>query len=376
MKYFSSLSLMILCSVSLGAAAIAAQESFYMGTYTKPNGSDGIYYYSLDTATGTVSGGELVATVPNPTFLAVHPSGKYLYAVNEIDKGAVSAYAIQPDGKLKDLNTKTSGGNGPAHVSVDGSGHDVLAANYGGGSIEVVPIKEDGSLGDPTAFIQHTGSSVDPARQKEPHAHSIYTDSTDRFVYVCDLGLDKVMIYKFDAAKGTLEPNDPPFATVPPGSGPRHLAFHPKGYAYVINEMLSTITSFHHDADHGTMTQIETVSSLPADVDKKGNSTAEIFIHPNGKFLYGSNRGHNSIAVFSIDQATGKLSLIDDTSTEGKTPRSFAIDPSGKYLIAGNQDTNNFVVFRIDEATGKLAPTGQNLNCGAPVCVLFVPPVK
>jgi 6-phosphogluconolactonase len=371
MKFLSSL--MTLSALSIGAlSARAADESFYIGTYTKPGGSEGVYHYSLNTANGAVSGGELVATLQNPTFLAIRPDGKYLYAVNEIEHGSVSAFGIEADGKLKPLNHQTSGGPGPAHVWVDHSGKNVLAANYGGGSVEVIPIKDDGSLAEPTSFIPHTGSSVDPNRQKEPHAHSIYTDATNHFVYVCDLGLDKVLVYKFDAAKGTITPNDPPFATVPPGSGPRHLAFHPKGFAYVINEMLSTVTSFTHDAEHGTMKAIETISTLPPGIDGKGNSTAEIFIHPNGKFLYGSNRGHNSIAVFSIDTTSGKLTPIDDTSTEGKVPRSFAIDPSGNYLLAANQDTNNVTVFHIDTNTGKLSPAGQSFNCGAPVCVMFV----
>ncbi len=372
MKFLSSL--MTLSALSLGAlSARAAEESFYVGTYTKPGGSEGIYHYTLNTSNGAVSGGELAAKVGNPSFVAIRPDGKFLYAVNETDKGSVTAFSIEADSKLKELNHQTAGGSGPAHVSVDQSGKNVLVANYGGGSIEVVPIKADGSLSEPSAFIQHTGSSVDPNRQKEPHAHSIYTDATNKFVYVCDLGLDKVLVYKFDAAKGTLAPNDPAFGTVPPGSGPRHLAFHPKGFAYVINEMASTVTSFTHDAAHGTMNAIESISTLPPGIDGKGNSTAEIFIHPNGKFLYGSNRGHNSIAVFSIDTTSGKLTPIDDTSVEGKVPRSFAIDPSGNYLLAANQDSNNITVFHIDTATGKLTPTGQSLNCGAPVCVMFMP---
>ena len=355
---------------------MTANETFYLGTYTKPNGSQGIYRYELNTETGAITEGGLAAETDNPTFLAIRPDGKFLYAVNEVDKGAVSAFAIETDGKLKLLDRESSGGAGPAHVWADKSGRDVLVANYGSGSVAVLPIQADGSLGDPSSTVQHTGSSVDPNRQKEPHAHSIYTDETNRFAYACDLGLDKVLVYRFDAAKGTITPNEPPFAMVPPGSGARHLAFHPKGYAYVINEMLSTVTSFVHDAEHGTLKPIETISTLPAGVDGKGNSTAEIFVHPNGKFLYGSNRGHNSIAVFAIDAATGKVTMIDDTSTQGKVPRSFAIDPTGKFLIAANQDSDDVFVFRIDSATGKLTPTGTSFKCGAPVCVLFMPAGK
>ncbi len=359
---------LVLASIS----ASAAEESFYVGTYTKPGGSQGIYHYALDTATGAVREEGLVAPTENPTFLAVRPGGKFLYAVNELQKGAVSAFAIEPDGKLRSQNRESAKGDGPAHLSVDQTGKNVLVANYGGGNVAVLPIREDGSLAAATAFIQHTGSGANPSRQKEPHAHAIYTDSTNRFAYVCDLGIDKVMVYKFDAEKGTLTPNDPPFAKVAPGSGPRHLAFHPKGYAYLINEMGNTVTVFQHDAEHGTLKEIQTVPTLPADF-KGSSTTAEIFVHPNGKFLYGSNRGHDSIVVYSIDESTGRLTLVEHVSTQGKTPRNFAIDPSGKFLLAANQDTNNVVVFRIDEATGKLTPTGHTFQCGAPVCVTFVP---
>ncbi len=351
--------------------AFASEESFYVGTYTKPAGSRGIYHYSLNTATGEVKGGDLAAATENPTFLAIRPGGKFLYAVNEVNKGTIVAYAILPDGKLKALNQQSSGGSGPAHVWVDSSGRSALAANYGSGSIAALPIREDGSLGEPGSTIQHTGSSVDPNRQKEPHAHSIYTDATDRYAYACDLGLDEVLVYKFDAAKALLSPNDPPFAKIAPGSGPRHLAFHPKGYAYVINEMANTITAMKHDAEHGTLKEIQTIRTLPEGYSGE-NSTAEIFIHPNGKFVFGSNRGNNSIAVFAIDLATGKLSLVELTSTQGKNPRNFAIDPTGKFLLAANQDTDDVVVFRIDETTGKLTPAGQSFKCGAPVCVMFV----
>jgi len=364
--------MLTLSSALASVSAVAADESFYVGTYTKPGGSQGIYHYVLDSATGAVREDGLVGTTKNPTFLAMRPDGKYLYAVNEVNEGTVSAFGIEADGKLKALNSASVKSGGPAHIWVDGSGKNVLVANYGGGSVTVLPIKEDGSVGEASAFVQHTGSSVNPNRQKEPHAHSIYTDVTNRFAYVCDLGLDKVLVYRLDANAGTLTPNDPPFAKVEPGSGPRHLAFHPKGYAYLINEMGNTVTAFQHDAEHGTLKEIQTIPTLPADF-KGNNTTAEIFVHPNGKFLYGSNRGHNSIVVYAIDEATGKLTLVEDVSTEGKNPRNFGIDPSGKFLLAANQDTDNVVIFQIDPNTGKLTPTGHSFKCGAPVCVTFLP---
>ncbi len=255
---------------------------------------------------------------------------------------------------------------------MDATGRCLLAANYGGGSIAALPIKPDGSLGEAVGSVQHTGASVDPKRQKEPHAHSIYTNAANDRAYVCDLGLDKVMLYKLDAAAATLTPNDPPAGTVPPGSGPRHLAFGPaERFAYVINEMLSTITVLAHDPATGALREVETVSTLPAGATVKGNSTAEIFVHPNGRFLYGSNRGHDSIAVFAIAADTGKLTLLDHTSTGGKMPRNFALDPSGRFLLAANQGGDNIVVFRVDEATGKLTPTGAEVKVGAPVCIVF-----
>ncbi len=354
---------------------LAADESFYLGTYTKPGGSQGIYHFSLNTETGAVTGGELAATTANPTFLAIRPDGKYLYAANEVSQGAASAFAIKANGGLEFLNRQSVRGDGPAHIWADAAGKNVLFANYGSGSVGVLPIKADGSLAEVAGYDQHTGSSVDPNRQKEPHAHSIYTDAADRFAYVCDLGVDKVYIYKYDSAKGGLAASEPAFATVPPGSGPRHLAFHPKGYAYVINEMKNTISAFKYNAAKGTLEPLQNISTLPADFN--GNSsTAEIFIHPNGKFLYGSNRGHDSLALFTIDQASGQLTAAGHTKTGGKGPRHFAIDPTGKFLIAENQQTDDFFVFRIDEATGALTQVGDAYKVGAPVCIVFAPPAK
>jgi 6-phosphogluconolactonase len=364
------LTVLLVSSVSL----MAAEIPFYVGTYTKPDGSKGIYRFTLDLESGKLGGGELAAEAKNPSFLAVHPSGDFLYAANELDgSGGVSAFAINEDGTLKLLNQQSSKGAGACHVWVDGAGKNVLVANYGGGNIAALPIADDGSVREATGFVQHAGSSVNPNRQKEPHAHSVYTDGDDRFVYACDLGTDKVYVYKFDPEKGTLTPNDPPAGDLAPGSGPRHLAFHPAGgYAYVINEMLNTITVFKHDAEKGTLEPIQNVDTLPDDFEGP-STTAEIFVHPSGRFLYGSNRGHDSIAVYVINEQTGKLNMVDITPTGGKSPRNFAIDPTGMWLIAANQQSNDIFVFKIDPATGKLTETGQTAKVGAPVCVVFPP---
>jgi 6-phosphogluconolactonase len=366
--------LTVLLVSSVTSLLMAAEIPFYVGTYTKADGSKGIYRFTLDLESGKLGGGDLAAEAKNPSFLAVHPSGDFLYSANELDGGGgVSAFAINEDGTLKPLNQQSSKGAGACHVSVDGVGKNVLVANYGGGSIASLPIHEDGSIGEATAFVQHTGSSVNPDRQKEPHAHSIYTDSEDRFVYACDLGTDRVYIYKFDPEKGTLTPNNPDAGILKPGSGPRHFAFHPAGgYAYVINELLNTIDVFKHDADTGALEPQQTIETLPDDFEG-ANTTAEIFVHPNGRFLYGSNRGHDSIAVFVINEQTGKLKLIDHTLTGGKGPRNFAIDPTGMWLIAANQQSNDLFVFKIDPATGKLTATDQSAKLGAPVCVVFPP---
>jgi 6-phosphogluconolactonase len=239
--------------------------------------------------------------------------------------------------------------------------------------VAAFPVKPDGRLGEASAFIQHTGSSVDKGRQQAPHAHSIYTSNDNRFAIAADLGIDKVLVYRFDPAKGSLTPNDPPFATVNPGAGPRHLAFHPNSkFVYSINEMLSTATAFTYDAATGTLHNIQTVSTLPQGFTGS-NSTAEVHVHPNGKFLYGSNRGHDSIAVFAIDPNKGTLTAVEQTSTKGKTPRNFELDPTGAYLFAANQDTDNIVIFRIDPKTGRLTPTGEVANSPRPVSLAFLP---
>jgi 6-phosphogluconolactonase len=352
----------------------------YVGTYTG-GASKGIYAFRLDLASGALSPLGLAAETVNPSFLAIHPNRRFLYAVNEVDHfddkkgGAVSAFAIAPaDQKLTLLNQQSSGGDGPCYLTVDKTGRYVLLANYGGGSVEVLPIKENGMLDKATAYIQHRGSGTNPERQEGPHAHSINLDVANRFAVAADLGLDKLLVYRFDATKGTLTPNDPPFAKVKPGSGPRHFAFHPQGrFAYVINEMGSTVTAFAYDGANGTLKELQTISTLPKGFSGE-NDTAEVQVHPSGKFLYGSNRGHDSIAVFSVDGDKGTLQLVQIQSTQGKWPRNFGIDPSGRYLLAANEKSANLVVFRIDSQTGRISPTGRGVEVTSPVCVKLLAP--
>src|SRR5688572_1912046 len=332
--------LVILLLLLAMSPAPAAELQFYVGTYTRNDGSKGIYHYRLNSETGALTGGELAAESKSPSFLALHPKKKFLYAVNEVGgSGGVSAYAIEGDGKLRPLNEQSARGAGACHLTVDPAGKYVLVANYGGGNIAALPIKEDGALGEATGFVQHRGSSVNPQRQKEPHAHSIYPGCDGKLVYASDLGTDQIYIYRLDPATGQLTAHDPPAARVAPGAGPRHLTFLP-GFAYVINEMGNTITVFKHDAQTGKFTEIQVIGTLP-DGFSGNSSTAEIFAHPNGKFVYGSNRGHDSIAVFRVDSASGKLALVEHEATQGKTPRNFGISPDGRWLVAANQQSNN-----------------------------------
>lgn len=349
----------------------------YIGTYTNKDGSKGIYRCDLDLTTGKLSEPVLAAESNSPSFLAIHPNGQFLYSVNEVGNfdgkktGAVSAFAIDAQtGDLKALNQAASEGTGPCHLVVDKAGKNVLAANYGGGSICCLPIAADGKLGPATAAIKYDG----PGKSgRQPHAHSIYTDNSNRFVATANLGLDQVFVYRFDPAKGTLTPSQPPSAEVAVGAGPRHFAFHPDGkHAYVINESNLTVTAFDWDADKGVLKSIQTITTLPPDFKGKGLSTAEVQVHPSGKFLYGSNRGHNSIAVFSIDPKTGELTPVQHAMDGIRTPRNFGIDPSGKFMLVGSQSGDEVIVFRIDPTTGKLEPTGQTVKVGAPVCIKFL----
>jgi len=345
----------------------------YFGT-----GDKNVYVYSLNMKTGELSEVAKPTTVSRPSFLALHPSGDFLYAVCRVPvekpapDGGVTAMRIdKPTGKLTIIDQQASGGNGPCHLVVDATGSNVLAAHYGSGSVVSIPIAGDGTLSDPVSLIQHEGSSVNPKRQTAPHAHSINMSPDNRFAFAADLGLDKVLVYRLDGETGKLMANDPPSVKVAPGAGPRHFSFHPSGkFAFVINELASTITTFAYDTEKGVLTETQTITTLPADFTET-NSTAEVLVHPSGKFVYGSNRGHNSIAAFSFDDKSGKLTPLEHESTQGEIPRNFGIDPTGTFLIACNQKTGNVAVLRI-AADGSLSPTGHGVEMPAPMCVKFL----
>lgn len=367
-------------------APLACAESrwVWFGTYTgaPPQGA-GIYVARFDDATGTLSEPELAAELVNPSYLALHPTKPVLYAVSEVadadgrPTGSVVALAIDPEtGRLTELNHRSSGGAGPCAVAVDRSGAVVLAANYGGGSSVCLGIEEDGSLraaveGEPAGFIQHVGKSVDPGRQEGPHGHSIDPTPDGRFAIVCDLGLDKVLVHRLDTAAATMRPHGA--ATVAPGAGPRHFAFHPDGrHGYCINELDLTVTAMHFDPQDGTLRPFQTLSTLPSGVtDRTGLSTAEIAVHPSGRFLYGSNRGHDSIAMYAIEAGSGRLEFLGAEPIRGRVPRNFALDPSGKWLLAAGQDSHGVSVFSIDGATGRLTYSGRTTPVPAPVCIVF-----
>ena len=370
----------MISAVGIGATtgSFADEYLVYFGTFTGAN-SKGIYVSKFDPATGKLNAPELVAETVNPTFLAVAPGEHFLYAVSEVDEiggkrnGAVNAFALDArTGRLTPLNRQFSGGCGPCHVAVDAAGKCLLVANYGSGSIAAMPILADGSLGEAATTLQHTGASKNSQRQAGPHSHFILPSPDNRYTLDCDLGLDKLFINHLDATAARLTPGDPPFATVAPGSGPRHLIYSRDGrFVYVINEMGSSITVFHYAATNAAMTEAQTISTLPKDFS--GTSTcAEIVMHPSGKYLYGSNRGHDSIAVFAVDRETGRLTLIELQSTRGRTPRHVAIDPSGRWVLAENQASDSVVVFAIDPDTGRLQPTGRSISLGSPVCAVFV----
>jgi 6-phosphogluconolactonase len=355
-------------------AADNAPKKFmvYVGTYTDDKKSEGIYRMELDLATGKLSEPKLAGKAVNPSFLAIHPTGKFLYAVGEIDNfgqkgkksaGAVNAFAIdRKTGDLTLLNQQSSEGGGPCYVVVDKAGKYAFAANYGGGNACSLPIDKEGKLGEATSVVQHKG-------KKQALAHSINLDPRNRFAFVADAGLDKVYVYRFE--DGKLKANDPPYVELKAAAAPRHFAFHPGGkFAYVINESALSITAFGYDDQKGVLEEIQTISTVPEGW-KKG-STAEVVVHPSGKFVYGSNRGHDSIAVFAVDPGTGKLTHVENQGKGIKTPRNFAIDPSGKYCLVANQDAASVIVFKVNQETGKLEPTDVKVEISRPVCVRFL----
>ena len=361
----------------------------YVGTYSEPikfgtgqileGKGRGLYIFKFDPATGTLSPHGLAEGVRNASYLVLDRKREYLYCVNEMKEfngqfgGGASAYRIdQKTGGLTYLNSQPTLGGDPCHIIIDKTGKYVLVANFMSGSFIVYPILTDGSLGEKSDFVQHEGSSVDPKRQTGPHAHAVEFSNDGNFIFVPDLGMDKVMIYAFDKATGTVKPGTQPWVATKPGAGPRQLVMHPKGkYAYLINELDSTMTAFAYDETTGALTELHTLSTLPPEGFDKHTSCAEVQITPDGRFLYGSNRGHNSLVVYAVDAATGRLGLVGHESTRGEIPRNFEVSPTGRFLIAANQDTNNLVPFRLDPETGKLTAVGQSIEAGTPICVRF-----
>ena len=361
----------------------------YVGTYTETirfgsgkileGKGEGIYIYRMDQSSGAL---ELVGKsigITNPSYLAFGPTRLFLYAVNELKShegeptGTVSAFTVDPNtGELGFLNKRLTRGNDPCHVLVDKQGRCVFVSNFMSGSVCVLPVLGDGSLGDASDFIQHEGSSIDPVRQRGPHAHSVTLDEANRFAFVPDLGLDRIMAYELDAARGKLKPHRVPWITMKPGAGPRHMAFHPNGkFTYLINELDSTVAVLSYDGTKGTVQELQVVSTLPQGVSGR-SACGDVQVSPSGEFVYGSNRGHDSIVVYKIDQHTGRLTNVGHEPTRGKTPRHFGIDPTGTFLLAANQDTDTVVTFRIDPHTGVLLPTGHVTHVPTPVCVKFL----
>ena len=359
---------------ALSTLRVAAADMFvYFGSH-RSGTNIGFSLAQFDTDTGALTKPGLLLQSPAPAFFVIHPDGRHLYTCNSGSPGEVSAYEIEPHtGRLTFLNREPAGGIDTSYISLDRTGRYALAANYQGGNIAVFALKPDGSVGDRTALVQHTGSSVNPQRQTHPYAHSIITDPSNRFALVADLGVDKVFVYRFNEKDGSLQTNNFPFVKVAPGSGARHVRFHPNGrWVYLINEIASTIIGFNWDSAAGALTEFQTVSTLPEDF--RGASTcAELEVHPNGKFLYGSNRGHDSLAVFAIDQATGRLKLVEHVPSGGKTPRNFAFDPTAKWILCTNHGSDNAVVFRVDEDTGWLTQTGPPVAVPYPFCERFLP---
>lgn len=369
------------CSLLSPSAWGGDKSLVYFGCYTTAaSGSKGILKAEFDSGTGNLSVPVLAAeSMDSPSFLALSADGRFLYSVGENGSpdhknGDVSAFRISlPDGSLTKLNEVSSMGSGPCHVSLDKTGRMAFVANYGSGSVASYAVEKDGKLSPAASFFQHKGPGTDSGRQAAPHGHSMNTSPDNQWAFACDLGLDKVLCYKIDPATGSMTSHGE--TRLPPGTGPRHLAFHPNGkFAFVNGEMLMNVTSLAYDAEKGTLSEVSRASTLPPeDQGKKGLSTAEIAVHPVGKFVYVSNRTHDTIAVFSCDPETGKLALIQNAPAEGRIPRNFRIDPTGRWMIVAHQDSNSAAVFKIDPGTGKLTFTGTKVPAGGAVCVRFLP---
>jgi 6-phosphogluconolactonase len=365
MSFFRRTSLFA-CAATLAIGASPEYLTF-IGNF-----GSGIPEFRLDTATGKLNPLGSMASTKTPAWLAIAPSGQYVYAVNE-QADSISAFQVDAaTGKLTALNQVPTKGKGPCHASVDHTGKALFVANYGSGSLESFQIQPDGKIGAPASFIQNEGSSANKQRQAGPHAHSANISPDNRFLVLADLGLDKLLVFKIDPATAKLTPNDPPFTSIKPGSGPRHLVFSPNArFAYVIDEMGNTIIGFSWDKRKGVLKEIQSVGTLP-DGFTGENTTAEIYMSPDGKFLYGSNRGTGTIAVYAADANTGMLTKVQDAATGGTTIRSFGIDPTGQFVLAGLQEKNSVVEFKRDKASGKLTLTGEKVDSDSPVCVRFL----
>ena len=363
-------------AVGCAEEASLVQQWVYFGT-----GADHIYVSSFDSETGELGTPRQAAQFGRPGFLALHPQGQILYAVGREGeqgtgfRGEAAAYAIElGTGGLKELNRASTAGRGAAHVAVNQAATVLAAVNYGDGNTVTVAIQPDGSLGGPVADLPHSGSSVHPTRQGEPHPHSANFTPDGRFVIVPDLGTDELVQYSVDPQTAALERTPDPQVRMEPGSGPRHMTFHSNGrWAYVINELASTVAVMHYQARTGLLEHVQTISTLPEGYEGSANTTAEVLVHPNGRFLYGSNRGSNTIAVFAIDSSDGQLSAVERVPTGGDWPRNFRLSPDGRFLLVANQRSDSVHVFGVDTGTGRLSPTGASLAVPNPMCVRFVP---
>ena len=362
----------LLLLMSFTSILTAAEQRIYLGCSQKDDVASGIFLTSLNSETGVLQPLQRVATTENPSFLTLSAKGDFLYSVAETAEGAVVAWRVEKEGSLQKLNEQPAGGKGPCHVTLSPSGRVLLVANYSSGNIAAFPIQKNGSLGPQSAFFQLTGSGPNPQRQKQPHAHGIYCDSTGKWVYVTDLGTDRVWIFRLDAATGTLTPNEPAFASLPPGSGPRHLAFSEDAtYAYVNGEMSLAVTVLRHDSTTGALEPVSTIPVFSPDM-KSSADTAEVALHPNGKTLYLSTRGYSSISAFNVS-SDGGLTLLENVSLPVNGPRHFSVSPDGKWLVVPGQNSHQVTVLAIDSTTGKIQPTGHIIEANGPMCAVFAP---
>jgi 6-phosphogluconolactonase len=360
------------------AASQPSPDSGYLafvGTYTGKTGSKGIYAYDFDEKNGKLKRRGVAAETESPSWFVIHPNGKFAYAANEAgNNSTITSFSVDPkSAKLTQLNQKPALGQDPCYLSFDKTGKYLLVANYSSGNVVVFPISSNGTLGEATANVKNAGPlGPNKQRQEAPHAHWIQVAPDNRYVFVADLGLDAILSYRFDPNKGTLTPNNPPSAKLNPGSGPRHVVFAPNGkYVYVISELSNTVTAFSYNAAQGTLFEFQILSTLPTDFSAR-NDDAEITVHPNGKWLYASNRGRDTIAVFSISSSDGSLTHVGEFPTGGKEPRHFAIDPTGQYLLAENQNSNSIATFQIDQTTGSLKQVSLENDIPSPVCLTFL----